>query len=255
LGNAKAVSAIATLGLPGWFPMESNADAQEWRAILDEHQRVVRGLQDDHSDEISLLIAYRRFLERRGEDAVRALVEFVCQYGPFVIRAREQGRRIRSMRADYFRRILMGIAPSLSAVFDDPGFRAVAAAVRKSTVSAQALKAMGRRDYREIRYDLLPELRRKSSLPGVKPLAEAVSDFVSKYNAENARRREMGKPAPKNVTTDEFSSLVALIEKCGAPTVGLLLCAYGSCREPREEETPEVADSVVEVAGAGSTAA
>lgn len=250
LGNAKAVSAMSTLALPGWFSIENKEDAQAWLAILDEHQRIIRGLQDDHSDEISLLITYRKFLEQRGESAVWALVEFMEHYGPFLIRAREQSRRVRSFRSDYFRRIVMGTTPKLTEILSDTGFQAVASAVRKATVSAQAQKAMKRQDYREIRYDLLHELRRKRGLPGVAPLIEAVSDFVSLYNSENARRREMSKPAPRNVTTEEFSSFAALVEQYGASMVGALLCAYGSCREPRdEEETPEPADGVAESTG------
>jgi hypothetical protein len=243
LGNAKAVSAMSTIALPGWFPIASKHDAEVWRAILDEHQRVIRGLQDDHSDEIGLLVAYRHFLEKRGESAIWSLVEFMENYGPFLIRAREQKRKVRSFRTDYFRRIVMGTAPKLTEVLNDSGFQAVATAVRKSTVSAQAQKAMGRSDYREIRYDLLHDLRRKRSLPGVTPLVEVVSDFISKYNAENARRREMRKSAPRNITTDEFSAFTALVERYGASTVGALLCAYGSCREPHDEDAAEPSET------------
>jgi hypothetical protein len=127
-------------------------------------------------------------------------------------------------------------APNLSQILSDPGFQAVADAIRRATVSAQAQKAMNRPDYREIRYDLLPELRRRSTLPGNNALVEAVSDFISKYNVENARRRELGKPAPRNITTDEFSALIALIETHHAATVGPMLCAYGSCRVSRDGE-------------------
>jgi hypothetical protein len=243
LGNAKAVSAMSTIALPGWFSIASKRDAELWLAILDEHQRVIRGLIDDHSDEIGLLVAYRRFLEKRGEAATWSLVEFMEHYGPFLIRAREQKRRVRSFRTDYFRRIVMGTAPKLMEVLNDSGFQAIATAVRKSTVSAQAQKAMGRSDYREIRYDLLHDLRRKRSLPGVAPLIEVVSDFISKYNAENARRREMRKSAPRNVTTDEFSAFTALAERYGASTVGALLCAYGSCREPHDEDAAELSET------------
>ncbi len=133
----------------------------------------------------------------------------------------------------------MGIAPKLTEILNDQGFQAVAAAVRRATVNAQAQKAMGKSDYREIRYDLLHDLRRKRSLPGVAPLVETVSEFISKYNVENARRREMRKPAPRNVTTEEFMAFTALIERYGASMVGALLCAYGSCREPREKDAPE----------------
>src|SRR3990172_6090836 len=67
LGQSRAVSAMATLALPGWFPIRDRRGAEIWLAILDEHQRIVRGLQDDHSDEIGPLLLYRRFLERREE--------------------------------------------------------------------------------------------------------------------------------------------------------------------------------------------
>lgn len=236
LGNAKAVSAMSTMALPDWFPIGSKEDADAWLAILDEHQRVIRGLQDDHSDEIGLLIAYRRFLEKRAEGAIWGLIEFMEHYGPFLIRAREQKRRVRSFRTDYFRRIIMERAPKFKEVLEDAGFQAVATAVRKATVSAQAQKAMGSKDYREIRYDLLHDLRRKRSLPDDQPLVETVCDFISKYNVENARRREMRKLAPRNVTTEEFSAFTGLVDKYGASMVGALLCAYGSCREPRDEE-------------------
>ncbi len=240
LGSAKAVSAMSTVALPGWFPIQTRSDADAWLAILDEHKQVVRGLQDDHSEEIGLLVGYRRFLEKRGDRAFGALVEFMGHYGPFLIRAREQGWRVRAFRTDYFGRIAMGTAPNVMAILNDTGFQAIATAVRKATVSAQAQKAMKKQDYREIRYDLLHDLRRKRSLPGGGPFIEGVADFVSKYNAENARRREMGKPAPRNVTTEEFSAFAALIERHGASLVGALLCAYGSCREPRDDEAPEV---------------
>ena len=235
LGNAKAVSAMSTLSLPGWFPIKDASGARAWLEILDEHQRVVRGLRDDHSDEIGLLLRYRGFLESREAGAASALVEFMEHYGPFLLRAREQKRRVRAFRTDHTRRILTAMDTRLGDILDDPGFQAVATAVRKATVNAQALKAMNRPDYRAIRYDLLPEIRRKRSLPGVVALMEVVSDFVSSYNVENARRREMNKEAPRNVTTDEFAAFSRLVERHGPSLVGALLGAFGSCREPRED--------------------
>jgi hypothetical protein len=237
LGNAKAVSAMSTIALPDWFPLDSRNDAKVMLGILDEHQTIVRSLQDNHSDEIGMLIDYRRFLQTRGEPAVQMLIHFMGAYASLLLRAWQQGRRLPAFSPENFRRILMAMTPPLTEVLDNPGFKAIAGAVRRATVSAQAMKAMNHKDYREIRYDLLPELRRKSSLPGPKPLIEAISEFISMYNVENARRREMGKSAPRNVTTEEFAAFVALVESpLGASTVGAMLCAYGTCREPREDE-------------------
>jgi hypothetical protein len=236
LGNAKAVSAMSVIALPGWFTLIGDGDARTFLAILDEHKRVVRSLADDHSDEIGLLIDYRRFLEARGDHAIAILLDFMARFGSLVLRARDQGRRIAQFTTINLERLVMANAYKLSEVLANPGFKAVAAAVRSSTVNAQAQKAMNRPEYREIRYDLIPELKRKSSLSGNEPLVHAISEFVSSYNVENARRRELGKPAPRNVTTEEFESPIQIIEVNRASIIGPMLCAYGSCRLPREQE-------------------
>jgi hypothetical protein len=241
MGNSKAVAAMSVVALPAWFPIFSKQDAEDWLDILEEHRRVLLGLQDDHSDEIGLLIAYRRFLEQRSETSYWCLVEFMEQYGPFFLRARESGRRVRAFTTTTFRRLTQSMAKPLMEILQDDGFQAVAEAVRRATVNAQALKAMNQ-DYREIRYDLLPDLRRTRSVPGSQ-FIETISEFISRYNVENARRREMNKPAPANVTTDDFMRFMRLVEKHGSAVVGALLCAYGSCREPREPEARILGES------------
>lgn len=87
LGSAKAVSSMTTLAIPGWFVINNADDALTFLSILNEHQRVVRSLQDDHSDEIGLLIEYRRFLEIRGESSILKLIEFMSRYGALVLGA------------------------------------------------------------------------------------------------------------------------------------------------------------------------
>lgn len=241
LGQAKAVSAMSVLAVPGWFPVTDQNSSEDWLLILDEHRRVVRSLRDDHSDEISLLLQYRRFLERRGESAFQELLDFMGAYGAFMLRAREQKRRVASFRTDHLRRLAVALTSHYTEILSSPGFQAIATAVRKATVSAQAQKAMGQQGYREIRYDLLPELRRKRSLPGGEAFMEAVAEFVASYNSENARRWESHRPTSRNVTTEEFREFAALVEQYGASLVGALLCAYGSCREP-QDETDRVAE-------------
>lgn len=246
LGSARAVSSLTEVALPGWFPVTSAADADEWLAILQDHEYIVRGLEDNHSDEFALLQQYRRFLERRNDSALHALLDFAGAYGTFVVRAREAKRRVRQFQTDLFRRVVIAMNSNYAAILDDDGFRAVAAAVRRATVSAQTLKARGE-DHREIRYGLLPELRRARELPTNAPFMTAVAEFISLYNAENARRREMRHQAPANVTTEQMLSFTRLVDEHDASVVGALLCAYGTCTERREtmsvDDAAETADS------------
>ncbi len=244
LGSARAVSQLGSLALPDWFPMHSVGDAERWLGILEEHRRVIAGLRDDRSDEVGLAQGYRRFLQKRGVPALDALIDFMGAYGTFVLRAREQKRRVASFTTSNLRELVRGMSGEYLRILDDPGFQAVAAAVRRATVGAQALKAQGK-DYREIRYELLHDIRRKRSLPKADALIEAVADFVASYNYENARRREMKKLSSRNVTTEEFHAFTAVVEEHGAALVGALLAAYGSCREPREDvpETLPVGES------------
>jgi hypothetical protein len=251
MGSAKAVSAMATLALPDWFPIANSDDAQAWLAILDEHQKVIRSLRDDRSDEIGLLIAYRRFLEKRGDAAVWALVEFMERYGAFVMGAngrKEEGRTrwIRRFTDQHFRRILMGTDQSLAAIIDDPGFQAVARAVRQATVTAQNRRARNDPNaWREVRYELLHDIHRTRKVPGT-AFIEAVTEFISRYNYENARRREMTKDlktAPANVSVEELKAFTTLVDERGASVVGALLAAYGTCKEQWEPEDQEDASA------------
>lgn len=246
LGQARAVGSLERVGVPGWFAIHEYVDAQAWLDVLEEHRAALLSLEDKHSDEIGLLVAYRSFLQSEAEPGdpvlAEAFLEFLGSYGCFLMRAREGGRRVRQFQTDRVRRVLMGISEGggeriFTAILDDPGFIAVADAVRAATVNAQGQKSMGVKDLREIRYDLLHDIRRKRSLSPAE-FMEALADFIGQYNAENARRREMGKKAQRNVTTEELHSFAALVERHGPAVVGALLGAFGSCRKPRDPDVP-----------------
>ncbi len=236
LGSAKGVSSISTLAIPGWLTLNSTDDARTFLSILYEHQVVIRSLRDDTPNEIGLLLLYRRFLELRADTSISALIEFMSRYAALILKGREHERKIPQFSTDNLQRLVMPNAPKLVPVLSAPGFQAVATAIRNATVIAHAQKAKFALDYRAIRYDLLPELRRKSSLPGDTPLIRALSDFISQYNIENARRREQNRSAACNITTDEFAALIALVETHHAATVGPLLCAYGSCHLSQDRD-------------------
>ncbi|MCC6392688.1 MAG: hypothetical protein IT167_18970 [Bryobacterales bacterium] len=241
MGNAKTVTSTETLALPGWFELNTANDAEVWLSILDEHARVLRNLEDRNSDELGMLIQYRRFLEHGSSHGIYELLVFLETYGIFLIRKRAQDSRWRHRQfsLNLLEKILMPHSDYL-AILQNPGFRALASAIRSATVSAQTLKRNKSRDYREIRYDVLPDLRRKRLLPDTAPFLEAIADFVATYNAESARRLEQNKPTGiRRVTTEDLQAFVALFQdRKDASLIGALLCAYATCRESSEPDTP-----------------
>ena len=132
-------------------------------------------------------------------------------------------------------------------ILEDKGFQDVAAAVRQATVSAQSLKAEGK-DHREIRYGLLPELRRARELPGNAPFLTAVAEFLSLFNAENARRSELAHRRMWRVPAERFAAFTRLVDEHGANVVGALLCAYGTCTDRRPPSAGPESDLDVEPA-------
>jgi hypothetical protein len=254
--QAYGVRSMTILALPGWFPIRTNEDAGVWLDVLREHQSVVMGLRDDRSDEIGLLLSYRSFLERRGDTAIWALIEFMERYGAFVMRANGtkvngRPRWMPRFTDEHVRRILMGTGSHLLEVVNDPGFEAVARAVRQATVTSQNKRARQQEVWREIRYNLLHDIHRTRKVPG-DAFAECINEFISRYNYENARRREVTKnptAAPANVSDEELKSFLALIGRHGAAVVGALLAAYGTCKEKWE---PEEDNAVASPAGAAT---
>ncbi len=237
LGQVKAVTAIDQLALPKWFELKTQDDADLWLGILEEHDKILRRLDDDISEELGLLKQYRRFLQDREGEAIVEFIEFLAAYGHHIFRLRGQGKwLLPQFTREKVEAILQA---SYKQILENPGFRAVADAIRSATVSAQVAKKKGS-DYREIQYGALPELRRKiaESRDG---FMQAVSEFVSTFNGESARRYEQGKSGYR-ISQDDFAAFAQLLdERPDWETVGTLLCAMATCKLGKEdkEETPE----------------
>jgi hypothetical protein len=235
--QAHAITSVSEVALPGWFDLKTEAEKDLWLETLDEHTLVLRSLDDTISDEIGLLLQYRRYLETRGPRTLDRLLDFLEGYGIHVMRKRGQNDwRNRQFAIERLEAILRREMSYLE-ILQNPGFRAVAGALRSATVSAQSLKR-NNRDHRDIRYDILPELRRKRSLPGTARFLEAISAFVDSYNAESARRLELNKQSgTKRIETADWEAFVRLFDgQKDAALIGSMLCAYATCREAAEPQ-------------------
>ncbi|MCL6628225.1 MAG: hypothetical protein K6U00_01320 [Armatimonadetes bacterium] len=234
------VSELAFVGLPSWFRICSKEDAYAWLGILSEHRKVARALDERVSEEIGLLQQYRCVLQTREDEAFLSFLEFAASYGAYWMSATNNPNKKRMSRlsTSNIERMAKSMAPEIAGILQDPGFQSIARAIRKSTVNAQAQKAMGKKPWREIRYGLIAELNRKRFVK--EELLEALGTFIAQYNSENARQREIQKSleaAPTNVSTQDMESFVRLVDDIDNPAlIGSLLCAYATCRETGEAE-------------------
>lgn len=251
MGKARTVTAIEELHLPDWCQA---GQVDRWRRELIEHRERIRRLDDSISEELELLIRYRRVFQAPGPAAYEELAAFLAGYGMHVFRLRGQNKFYHKQFSEDGVRDIMN--NQYSELFASNGFREVALAIRAATVGAQTLKRLreqGKTDEgpREIRYDLLPELRRKKSLPDGTELLAAVSEFIGTYNQESARRLEMKRRTGiRRVSEADFADFVVQFEgfreRKQTDVFGSLLLAYATCKAERAES--EADDPVVEEA-------
>lgn len=231
LGQAKAVTGLTRLAIPNWFELRDESDVRLWTDTLAEYQTRLRRLDDSISDEMQLLLLFRCYLENRGPETLYRLAEFHEAFGIYVIRKRGQDDwRFTQFSEGIVEKILTSEKP-YSEIIQNAGFQAIARALRSATVSAQAQKR-NKTDGREIRYDILPELRRKRMLPEPDEFLDAVSEFVASYNTESAKRLEQGKNTGTiRISEEDYAAFVGLLQPKESPTVlGALLCAYATCK-------------------------
>ncbi|MCL4371131.1 MAG: hypothetical protein M1380_09530 [Chloroflexi bacterium] len=238
LGSAYALTNTSFIGLPGWFRVRDAASAEAWVRILEEHIRVVRFLDEEKSEEAAMLIRYRDFLSAGDED-LRALFDF---WGMYACHAMRKGAKapVPLFTVQNVGRLLMSTSESYEEIVQSEGFRAVATAIRRATVSEQFHKARtGKQDY-EIHYGLFQDLRQKARFKD--QVVAMLSGFVAGYNYENARRAEhrakLGLREDRRrrlqVTQQQLDELVRLIDRFGSEVVTMLLVAYGAARDARD---------------------
>jgi hypothetical protein len=159
-----------------------------------------------------------------------------------VVRYRERKQFVRQFTTKNLRRLLVSLKDKYKEIVEDPGFRAVAGAIRRATVTEQYHKSQGKQVF-EIEYGLFQDFKRKARFSD--QFIGALSEFITTYDSQNARREEQlrGKAGRRRsrLSVSELDSVVELIDRHGSETVAMLLIAYGSARDPKapDEVTEE----------------
>ena len=234
MGNAIATMNLSFIALPAWIVVNDPADIPEYLSVLAFLLELTRQFDEGRSDNMTLLMHLRDFLS--GDD-LSAFFRFTNVFPAYLIGQRERNQYVVPLTTHFIERLLMSTEPTLSEILQDEGFQNIAYAIRQATVTAQYRKKQGDKKY-DVRYGLGQELTRKARYPH--DFIVALSDFLHKYNAENARVMET-KSAPyrRSIRTDDIDNIVTLIDKYGSEVVASLLIAYGHARIPRDENLIE----------------
>ena len=238
MGNAVATMNVSFIALPGWVTIESREDIDLYNddehGLLAQLDRLTRQFDESHSDAFTLLQHLRDFVS--GDD-LDAFFSFTNGFPAYYMGRRERNQYAYQLTTHFIERLVMSTDKRLTPILESKGFQNVAYAIRQSTVTAQYRKKQGDRRY-DVRYGLGQELARKAIYPDA--FIAALSDFLHKYNAENAQVMET-RPGPyrQSIKTTDIDEIVRLIDEYGSETVANLLIAYGYARVPYEEDQSE----------------
>ncbi|HBZ82375.1 MULTISPECIES: hypothetical protein [Brevibacillus] len=235
LGSARPISNIASIGLPHWFKVRDEADIARWETLIKEHRDVLFLLDEDKTEEAELLHLYRDFLS--GDDWL-SFLRFLGSYGCWSMKRREAKKPMRSFVKNHLEELFTLSQPRLPVVdiINNSGFQNIAKAIRQATVSEQYAKAKGRQIF-EVRYGLFQEIKRKAKFR--EELLTVISDFISQFNYENARREEQLREAPgrrrKRVSMQDLQEFAELMDRFPSQketeAIAMLLIAFASCKD------------------------
>jgi hypothetical protein len=242
LGSASSVLNLAEIGVPQWMTINTPEQARAYRALLEEHRRVVDSLDEGHGDAYRLLQLYRDFVSGRILDP---FFEFNAGYASLTMSRMERGQWAPRFSTHHLEVLIMTTDEKLTPILENAGFQNVAAAIRRSTVIPQYFKGRGDKGPYAIRYGLGNDLLRRAAYP--EQFVQALGEFLHEYNRETAQIHERYKGNPPvrraTVTTEDIRQVVELIDTYGSETVANLLVAFGYAREPRDRAEDQQPDS------------
>lgn len=235
LGNATATMNVSFIALPGWIRVQTRDDIALYtdpeRGVLSHLDQLTSQFNESHSDAFTLLQHLRDFIS--GDD-LSAFFRFTTAFAGYYIGKRERNKYAVQLRTDFIERLIMSTEKRLTPILESEGFQNIAYAIRQSTVTAQYRKQQGDRKY-DVRYGLGQNLARKARYP--ESFITALSDFLHKYNAENAQVMETRSGRyRRSIKTSDIEEVVRLIDDYGSEPIANLLIAYGYARVTHEEE-------------------
>ncbi|MFN4084200.1 MAG: hypothetical protein ACK4K9_11265 [Bacteroidia bacterium] len=243
LGQNKAVANIAFLEVPEFIEINDRKSANEWIEILNAQKNIINAIKEQ-GDAIQGLLAYRNFLSGGN---LQSFFKFCNWYSVYLMQALDKEQYyVKPFKIETLNLFYMNMdneTLNLSEIIANEGFKAVAQAIRKSTVSLQYTPKDARKF--EIRYGLAQELQNKSK--SKLDLATFIGGVIATYNAETAKVAEKngGKSFRANVKDEELAQFYALLDKHPSRLIGALLASYGfalKAKEVKDEGTEDLTE-------------
>ena len=258
LGQNKAVVNIGFIQVPNFIEISNREENKIWVEILDEQRSIISSIVTktdtgkfvETGNEFQGLVKYRNFISGSN---IYCFFDFSFWYADYVVqklnkKAKDNTIKVRTFSIEtlnQFYKYMDTNELKLSEIISNVGFKAVANAIRESTIALQtiaSLKKQGKaNDYQieklslySIRYGIAQNLQSKSK--SHEELAEFIGEFIALYNAETAGKSETrGKSFRANVREDELSAFYTLLEQSkSSKLVGALLASYGFALKARD---------------------
>jgi len=240
LGQNWAVANISFINTPDFVEYRTKEEGKEWIAILESQKESISGIEE-LGDAIKGLQAYREFLGSTGHSALESFSKFSHWYAGYLMQALDREKYyVKPFKEETLTKFYAYMEPNLKEIINNEGFKAVANAIRKSTVSLQ-YTPKGQRKF-EIRYGLSQQLQNKSK--SKEDLATFIGDFATTYNAETGRYVEKIKSKSKdeetnvipraNIKDAELDKFYELLNENPPRLIGALLASYGFALTAKE---------------------
>lgn len=238
MGKKRSVTNIGFIQIPNFIEIGSKEDVLEWVETLQEQMAIIRKMKEE-DDATPGLMMYRNFI---SSSSIAYFLKFSYWYAEYLISQLSKQNRPRAFTINTLNKFYNSMDNqeiNLKSIIENEGFKAVAEAIRKSTVSLQYLQK-DQRKY-EIRYGVAQALQTKSKTKT--DLAEYIGEFISLYNAETSRKAEKGESVfRKNVREDKLSLFYELLDYHSSKLIGALLASYGFALPPKAQSVDDEDD-------------
>jgi hypothetical protein len=232
MGKVYAAHSIYDLEIPDWFGISSKAEADAFLDLLNNFEKILNNLNENHSDEIVIIIKLHKFL---GTGTERKFFMFTASFAGLIMQKASKNQFQKILEVNNLNNLFkMGFNMKYKQIVENQGFQAVATAIRKATIIPQYLKgSKGINPNWKIHYGFAQKMKKVVKISD--SFISNLMEFIQMYNQENARLSEQGKRSRKTVKTSDLDELMSLIDEYGSEVVGMLLLAYGYASESKEE--------------------